>query len=351
MTFRDIEMSLIAGELTPDQREEIGSRLFDLVKLEKLGWAGTYYHGTTPAAEAKILKEGLKAVMGGKGGISQVAKLLGDPEIDKRTKGYVYLSKSKLLAKIYALAARKDIHGLAALKFLWEHQPLIIRGSELALERDPEGPWFAVRTSKNIPPSLINKKAAYNESCGWLDKKAERSLMLDFEIRPLEKRAVTQDWIRKKLHDPNVTIGSEKDLRSMTFEGQRLHPNRPRLTLKEMLASRPYIRSLVGATRDPGSLTSPIVLKRGMSHAPMGDPQDMRIVYAHEKAHRTPIIGRSELLAHLVGGRAAKIKGSMTPEYKQRVMRGMGAIGGSQDAARWSYWLKNIAKRIAGEKV
>jgi hypothetical protein len=175
--------------------------------------------------------------------------------------------------------------------------------------------------------------------------------MLDFEIRPLEKRAVTQDWIRKKLHDPNVTIGSEKDLRSMAFEGQRLHPMRPKPPLKDLLAERSYVRALKGVTRDPGSSTSPIVLKRGMSRGPVGDPQEMRVAYAHEKAHRTPIIGRSELLAHLVGGRAAKIKGSMTPEYKQQMMRGMGAMGGTQDAARWSYWLKNIAKRIAGEKV
>lgn len=148
-------------------------------ELEKIAWFGTYYHGTSPKAEKSILREGLKASYGGKGGgavQTLVEKIVGKHPViqkfQKETAGKVSVSRSKLLSKIYGLVGhRKEVTrammkakllgrkaiAQEALKQLVMHQPLEVSGKALKMTRDPSHFFFGVQTSKDIPASLIRK--------------------------------------------------------------------------------------------------------------------------------------------------------------------------------------------------
>lgn len=164
------------------------------------------------------------------------------------------------------------------------------------------------------------------------------------------KTAITQNWIRKKLNDPNVTFGTAKDIRKMWIDGMRKRPLRPKMPLSALLGVARLLRGAAGYARDPGSRTSPIVVRRDLRAFHGATPQERRVVYAHEKAHRVPLFGRSELFAWLAGADAAKLRGAFTPEFKRKLARGSGMIGGSQDEARIKDWVKRVGKRLLGEK-
>jgi len=94
------------------EQQVISSAFFD--EMQKLAWFGTYYHGAPAETEAKILREGLKASMGGKGrgAVTQLGefarqkggqegKLLEHMAESFKVKGRVSMAKSKNLARIY----------------------------------------------------------------------------------------------------------------------------------------------------------------------------------------------------------------------------------------------------------
>jgi hypothetical protein len=158
-------------------------------ELQKIAWFGTYYHGTSPAAEKAVLREGLKASKGGVGGATQAAERATrefglsqfQPLVEgfkKETAGRVSMSRSKALAKIYGmsltpeikrkvLAASKEGKTRAervrsALKAVGRaytaYQPLEISGKGLTgLRRDPSHYLLGVQTQKDVPAQMIRK--------------------------------------------------------------------------------------------------------------------------------------------------------------------------------------------------
>jgi hypothetical protein len=161
--------------------------------LEKCGWFGTYYHGTSPQAESNILQEGLRADRGGKGGASAAFdSLTGLKGITEKqvaeSANRVTMSRSKTLAKIYGAitnpstadaatamshpkispvrslqdaltnARANNPHMRQLVRNFVEYQPLQIAGQTLPnLTRDPSHRLLAVQTTQNVAPSLIRK--------------------------------------------------------------------------------------------------------------------------------------------------------------------------------------------------
>jgi hypothetical protein len=142
--------------------------------MNKVAWFGTYYHGTSPEAQKKILREGLRADMGG-AAHGATAKLMasGTPQakglLEKAVKGKVTMSKSRLLAKAYGMVgdpkpvrtARESlakskpgaIRGLLKdyVRSFVHNRPVQIRGKGIKLTTDPFMPGVAVQSAKNIP--------------------------------------------------------------------------------------------------------------------------------------------------------------------------------------------------------
>lgn len=159
----------------------------------KLGWGGTYYHGTSPTAEESIMREGLRAHRGAQGGASSVVeRVLGEnPITDKfkrETAGRVTMARSKTLAKIYGTLTHPDTlsdirgmytppitqprslgdvvtnaraglgHQRRLLQRFVGYQPLQVAGQALPnLTRDPSHRLLAVQTTQDVAPSLITK--------------------------------------------------------------------------------------------------------------------------------------------------------------------------------------------------
>jgi hypothetical protein len=153
-------------------------KLGALYALQKLGWFGTYYHGTSPEAERAILGgEGLRASKAGTGWGESMKSLFtpqGQKLVQGRDAGRVYLSRSKLFAKGYgALGELRNPETLRTLidktkgsppqvlqevgKRLLEHQPLQVQGKGLPVRQGLGIPGVEVYTKGDIPVERISK--------------------------------------------------------------------------------------------------------------------------------------------------------------------------------------------------
>ena len=160
-------------------------------ELEKIAWGGTYYHGTSPKVEKRVLQEGLKASKGGSGSTAiadSIRKSLDMPPVPaiekwkKDTKGRVTMSRSKTVAKMFGLfndpkAQRRMARDILSAskqptvrqraemlkvipRELMNHQPLEIQGKNLkGLHRDPGMKLLAVMSKKDIPAELVRKSS------------------------------------------------------------------------------------------------------------------------------------------------------------------------------------------------
>lgn len=107
-------------------------------ELEKIAWFGTFYHGSSPANEESISREGLKASKGGTsvGATGALEKALGVPPIDKyrkNSKGAVHMERSRTNAKMYGM-----LHRL----------PDVMRGAKEEIQKSPPVPEGASKLTK-----------------------------------------------------------------------------------------------------------------------------------------------------------------------------------------------------------
>lgn len=143
--------------------------------LEKIGWFGTYYHGTSPEASKSVLKEGLKTSKGGTGaaavGADALEKLeFGSAPFVERSKGKIHMTPSKTHAKLYQAIMNPEIRkplperGWGRLKEVGRRvlkaatdQPLQIRGvPKEQLSQDLDDAW-GVTHDKDIPVSQVQR--------------------------------------------------------------------------------------------------------------------------------------------------------------------------------------------------
>ncbi len=144
----------------------------------KESWFGTYYHGTSPASEKAILREGLKANKGGSGAARAFSEIAVLPEMankfNKETAGKVSLSRSKLLSKIYGGMLTPDGPGLfesadrgapgmkdyakRKIKSIAAHQPFeVSKLKNVPLVRDPSHLLLGVQTTHDVPTKMLRK--------------------------------------------------------------------------------------------------------------------------------------------------------------------------------------------------